>query len=239
MVILDRQEILQAALKELLNFSIFKGHSIKDLEDICSGGEIVVSQHRDILYQMGNSAESFGVVLSGAYKLSRSSPNGDETIVHFCTPGDVIAAFIMPQAKPVYPVSSFAMGPSRFLKIPRATYLSKWKERPDLILNIQSLLSTRIGNMHVQKTLTKAPLSVKVAHLLIDMMNRFEDHNSALKLPLTRKEIADNLGSSVESVIRIMSDWTKKGIIDTQDQYIKILKLDKVIEEMETITNSK
>ncbi|MCB0349045.1 MAG: Crp/Fnr family transcriptional regulator [Bdellovibrionales bacterium] len=236
---MDKQIVLQAALKELLNFQIFSRCTLKDLAEICANGEVVVSQHRDILYQMGEVADSFGIVLSGAYKLTRSSPNGDDTIVHFCTPGDVIAAFIMSQERPIYPVSSFAMGPSRFLKIPKETYLRKWKERPDLIFNIQSLLSTRIGNMQMQLSLTKAPLSVKIAHLLVDMLNRFEDHGSALKLPLTRKEIADNLGSSVESVIRIMSDWTKKGIIETQDQQIKILKLEKVIAELEVIPSVK
>ncbi len=223
---------LQAAMSELLNFKVFEGYSADQLLDLCTSGEIIVSKHKQLLYQMGQKADSFGIVLSGAYKLSRPNPNGEDTIVHFSTPGDIIAAFIMAQPSPIYPVSSYAMGPSRFLKIPREVFLQKWKSQTDLIFKIQGLLSTRIGSLQTQKTLLKAPLSAKIAFLLIDILNKYEGDESTLPLPLTRKEIADSLGASVESVIRIMSDWSKKGIIETQDQQIKVLKLDKIIEEM-------
>ncbi len=52
-------------------------------------------------------------------------------------------------------------------------------------------------------------------------------------LPLTRKEIANTLGASVESVIRVMSEWSKQEIIETTDQQIRILKFEKIISEME------
>lgn len=233
----DKKAALQGVLNELLNFKIFEGLSIQEIQDLCGSGEVVVSKHKQLLYSMGDVADSFGIVLSGAYKLSRLNPAGEDTIVHFCTPGDVIAAFIMPQERPVYPVSSYAMGPSRFLKIPRKVYLEKWKERPEIIFKIQSLLSSRFGSLQVQKTLTKAPLSVKIAHLLLDILNKCDEGESVLPLPLTRKEIADSLGASVESVIRIMSDWSKKGIIETHDQHIRVLKLDKIIEEMNYSNN--
>ncbi len=219
-------------MSELLNFKVFEGYCADQLLDLCTSGEIIVSKHKQLLYQMGQKADSFGIVLSGAYKLSRPNPNGEDTIVHFSTPGDIIAAFIMAQPSPIYPVSSYAMGPSRFLKIPREVFLQKWKSQTDLIFKIQGLLSTRIGSLQTQKTLLKAPLSAKIAFLLIDILNKYEGDESTLPLPLTRKEIADSLGASVESVIRIMSDWSKKGIIETQDQQIKVLKLDKIIEEM-------
>lgn len=228
---------LQAALNELLNFKVFEGCSISDLSELCGSGEIVVSQHKELLYQMGQPAESFGIVLSGAYKLSRLTPSGDDAIVYFSTPGDVIAAFIMSQSTPVYPVSSFAMGPSRFLKIPKEVFLKKWKMHPDLLFKIQSLLSNRIGSLQIQKTLLKAPLSSKIAFLLMDILNKYDSNDTVLPLPLTRKEIADSLGASVESVIRIMSDWSKRGIIETHDHQIKVLKLDKIIEEM-SVTSS-
>ena len=223
---------LQGLLSELGNFKIFEGLTPFQIQDLCESGEIVLNKHRQVLYKMGDTAESFGIVLSGAYKLSRLSPSGDETIVHFCTPGDVIGAFIMPQPNPTYPVFSHAMGPSRFLKIPREVYLTKWKQQPEIIFKIQTLLSSRFGSLQAQKALLKAPLSAKIAHFLLDILNKCEEGESTLPLPLTRKEIADSLGASVESVIRIMSDWSKKGIIETHDQHIHVLKMDKLIEEM-------
>ena len=51
-----------------------------------------------------------------------------------------------------------------------------------------------------------------------------------LPLPITRKEIAEACGASVESVIRVMSDWSKQGFINTQDAHIEILRMDKILE---------
>jgi CRP-like cAMP-binding protein len=50
---------------------------------------------------------------------------------------------------------------------------------------------------------------------------------------MTRKEIANSLGASAESVIRIMSEWSKRGLIETHDQHIKLLQVNKIIEEMD------
>jgi CRP/FNR family transcriptional regulator len=151
--------------------------------------------------------------------------------MNFATTGDMVAAFIMTQENPIYPVSAIAMGPSRLLKLPRKVYLERWKNYPDIIFKIQSLLSTKMAFFQKQKSLTKAPLSAKVASLLIEILQKNESQNKqTLSIPLTRKEIADNLGASVESVIRIMSLWSKNNIIETRDHEIAILKLDKLIE---------
>jgi len=59
-----------------------------------------------------------------------------------------------------------------------------------------------------------------------------------LPLPLTRKEIANTLGSSVEAVIRIMSEWSKEGIIQTIGKHIQILKPEKMIKILESSQES-
>lgn len=229
---MSKKSVIDGILKELSNFNIFESLSLSAIKDLCEGCEVIVNDHRESIYSEGDIAHSFGIILSGAYKLTRLSPLGEEVILHFCVPGDAIAVFIMAQEKPVYPISVVAMGPSRFLKIPRNTYLKRWKEKPDVIFKVQSLLSTRFGSIHAQKVLAKAPLKTKIAFLLIDILNKSEQNSTILPLPLTRKEIADSLGVTTESVIRVMSEWSKTGFIETIDTNIKILRMDELIKEM-------
>lgn len=228
---IDKESILKAALNEISNFKIFAGLDINTIHALCKDGEIATTSHRDTLFKFGEKAGFFGIVLSGAYKLSRPTPGGEDVIMNFATTGDIVAAFIMTQVEPIYPVSAIAMGPSRFLKLSRKIYLERWKNYPDIIFRIQNLLSARMAFFQKQKSLTKAPLSAKVAALLIEILQKNDSKDKlTLSLPLTRKEIADNLGASVESVIRIMSLWSKNNIIETRDHEIAILKLDKLIE---------
>ncbi len=230
----DKDNGLRAALMELSNFRVFADLDEATVTDLCEGGSVVLSSHREALFEVGTSAKYFGIVLSGAYKLSRPSPGGEDTIVHFSTPGDVVAAFVMGHDNPKYPVTARAMGPSRFLKIPRANYFSHWAKRPDLIVKVQSLLSSRMTQMQTAKSMQRSALPAKVSALLVDLVNRdFEGNDGTfLPFPLTRKEIADSLGASVESVIRVMSDWSKQGMIETTEQQIRILKIDKIINEI-------
>lgn len=225
---------IEAALNELMTFSIFSNLSRSEVIDFCRDGKIVTSSHKEKLFQFGEKAQYFGIVLSGAYKLSKPSMQGMDVIVHFSTPGDVIAAFIMAQTNPIYPVTTTSMGPSRFLKLPQSSYLNQWKKNSELIFKIQNLLSTRMNILQQDKVLLKAPLPQKVATLL---MNLVEKHPSSdgliLPLPLTRKEIADAVGATPESVIRIMSEWSKQGYLQTNDQNIEILRPDKIIELVE------
>lgn len=223
----------QGILPELKSFSLFEELEVSDIENLCSGSRTVFTSHREKLTQFGDEAHFFYFVLNGAYKLSRPSPMGEDTIVHFSLPGDVIGAFIMAQPNPRYPVSATSMGPSRALMIPRQNYIESWKERPQIILKIQNMLSTRMTMLHNQMSLSKANLNVKIATILIHLMERQESSLSSdatLSIPLTRKEIADSVGSTVESVIRVMSEWAKNGLIKTQDQQITILRPDKIIE---------
>jgi len=220
-------------LPELKTFDIFHPCSLEQIEQLCKNSTICVTKHRESLFEFGNPAHYFCVVLSGAYKLSRPSAGGENSIVHFSAPGDVIAAFIMPQPQPVYPLNVISMGPSRALKIPRENYLESWHQMPDLIFRVQSLLSARMNALQNQKALTKAPLPSKVASFLVHLIEHQQLKNSSeqvqIPIPLTRKEIADSVGATVESVIRIMSDWSKKGLIQTNDQQITILNTKEII----------
>lgn len=228
---IDKKQTLKATLSELSNFPVFQGLKTSEVEALCEGGHVVVTPHHHYLFQHGHDAHFFGFVLSGAYKLLKPSPQGEDTIIYFSTPGDIIGVLVMAQPGSQYPLSSIAMGPSRFLKIPRETYLKNWVQFPDVILKTQSLLSSRIRQLHNQKVMSKANLHSKLAFVLIEILKKAQDKDDlTLPLPITRKELADNLGTSVESVIRIMSEWSKEGVLETKDQHIKILDLKRVMQ---------
>lgn len=222
---------IESALVELINFELFKSFDKDTLSLLCEDAQIVVSSHKMSLFEAGQIAGHFYIVLTGAYKLCKSSPHGDETIVYFSTPGDVIAALVMAKADSSYPVNAISMGPSRCVKIAKHNFTSVWQKHPELIMSIQAQLSTRMGFMQNQKTLSKSPLSTKVANLLLEILNKSSNHELLLPIPLTRKDIADSLGSTVESVIRVMSAWSKLGYIETKEQQVFVLNVAKIIEE--------
>jgi CRP/FNR family transcriptional regulator len=227
---------IETFLSEIESFPLLEGLSRSEILALLESGKMRGTRHRETLYQLGDKAECFSLVLRGAFKLVRSSPKGDDVIMYFSSPGDVIAALIMAQPMAIYPVSVVSMGPSLVLEIPKKTYVDTWSRNGRIVMKMQNLIFNRMSVMQDQKLLNKSPLVLKVAHLLLQLMERYSNESEGLlPIPLTRQEIADSLGSTVESVIRIMSDWSHKGILKTNDQHIEILQPGRVVEILKEI----
>ena len=64
-----------------------------------------------------------------------------------------------------------------------------------------------------------------VADLMLCLSNRVFKANKFC-LPITRNDLADLTGLSIESIMRIMREFKEDGIIDTKGKNIEILKQD-------------
>jgi CRP-like cAMP-binding protein len=218
-------------LNKITSMSVFSGRPMTQIEALLQGAEEKALKHREMLYRMGDEAHSFAFVLQGALKLVKTTPAGDEVIMFFATPGDPVGALIMGSEQKTYPVSVVAMGPSLVLKIPRRTFVSVWIKYPDIFQKINSLIFARVHEMQEQKAMVKMSLPQKIARQLVSLTERFgADGGTSLPVPITRKEIADSVGATVESVIRVMSDWSRQGILQTSERQIEILRMDSIVE---------
>ena len=221
----DSNSAVKSAIAELSNFELFKGLSHDELEMLCSGAMIKVLNHRECLFHLGAPAHNFAIVLNGAMKLSKFTPSGDEAVMYFSAPGDVIGALVMPQENSVYPVMVKSMGPSRCFIISRQVYNQNWLKNIGLVSRIQAQLFTRMQRFQTHQSQNKLPLAAKIAGTLLDLVSKGTE-GDLIEIPITRKEIADHLGVAPESVIRIMSEWTKEGYIESDDKLLRIVRPD-------------
>lgn len=218
-------------IEKISSLSVFAGRSPSEIEALLQGADEKALKHRETLFRMGDEAHAFAFVLEGALKLVKTTADGNEVIVFFATPGDPVGALIMGSEQKTYPVSAVAMGPSVVLRVPRRTFVSAWSKFPDVFQKINGLIFARVHEMQEQKAMAKMSLPQKIARQIISLSERFEGGGgTVLPVPITRKEIADSVGASVESVIRVMSDWSREGVLRTSERQIEILQVDRVIE---------
>lgn len=216
---------------QISQLPLFSGRTTQEMQTLLAGGEDFAIKHRQVLFYAGDKAEFFYIIIEGAFKLLRRGSEGSDVIVHFATPGDVVAALVMQAAEAVYPVTCVAMGHAIVLKLPRSTFLKSWAGNPLVQQCLGGNLFARMNHMQIEKAMGKSPLAQKIARQLVSIIERYSGENQTiLPIPFTRQEIADSVGASVESVIRIMSDWSRNGIISTSDQLIRIEKMDKILE---------
>ncbi len=218
-------------LPEILAYPIFQGLKKEQVLELLLGGVTRSSKHREYLYRQGDPANFFSIVLRGAYKLTKPTPQGDDVILYFSCPGDAIGALVMAHPMGVYPVSVVAMGPSLVWQIPKKTYQQSWMTNASVTIRLQNLVFNRMSLLQGEKTRQKTPVAQKVAYVVLQLIEKYStEGENILPVPVTRKEIADSIGSSVESVIRVMSEWSQAGLVRTNESHIEVLNTARIVE---------
>lgn len=205
---------------------LFRGLPSSTVQELTRGADLFRHRHRDVMFRAGETAEHFGVVVSGCYKLLKPrTGGGDDTLLAFATRGEPIGLLIMSQPHALYPITAQALGLSSFLRIPRKTYLESWLREPELTQRLHSAVMQRCQDFHSDRALQHLALPSRVAGFLLRCLDHYGvDGGNLLRFPLSRKEIAEAVGAQVESVIRVMSAWQKAGVVTTSAQYIEVLE---------------
>lgn len=214
---------LGASLGEISGLSIFQGFSRDEVRWIIRGASIKSTYHGEKLFTAGESSDFFGYVLSGSYKLVHQSAEGNETIMYFGVRGEALGIMSVMAYETLFPFDAVSMGTSRFLRIPRATFIEVWLKNDVLLHRFQTYLQKRIFRSYDEKRVMSYSIARRVAYLLLSLSHANAENKRDISISLTRKEIANYIGTTVESVIRQMSAWSRKKIIDKNDHYITIL----------------
>jgi len=77
------------------------------------------------------------------------------------------------------------------------------------------------------KSIAGGKVEERIARVLLEIADRIgKKHKDTIIIdaPLTRNDIAEMTGTTVETAIRVMSKWKKMGIINTDRGFIEILK---------------
>jgi CRP/FNR family transcriptional regulator len=209
---------------KLRAISLFHGFDEQRLHSLSEGLNFRRIDAGEVLFHADNSAEQCFLLSYGAVKLQKQMPGGKEVVMCFCRAGGFIGAGVMLNPHPRYPLTAFAVEDSGLLVIPRRIYIEVWQSQPEVAKAINTALMGRMMEFQEDKAMAVTPVPKRVAHFLLRTLDQQSiEMGNRLNLKLSRKDIADRIGTSVESVIRILSQWTQNGWILTEEQRITIL----------------
>ncbi|HAH07832.1 MAG TPA: transcriptional regulator [Elusimicrobia bacterium] len=158
----------------------------------CSAGEAV--------FEAGQRAEGFFVVLSGRVKVFKLSPKGDEQILHLYGPGRTIGEAAMWAGLP-YPAFASALQDSVLLPVPQATLRQCLASDPDLVMGMLAGLSAKLHEFaRLIEELSLKDVPARLAGALLAESRRAGAPR--FKLPQTKKELAAQLGTVPETLSR-------------------------------------
>jgi CRP/FNR family transcriptional regulator len=185
-------------------------------------------QRDDYIFFEGDTPEWLHIVREGKVKLVKHSDSGKDVILHIFAPGDMFGEFALFDRKP-YPTSAQAMEPSAILKLSRKEFLLFFGRHPFVATEMIMELGRQLQEAHATiKSLAVDRVEQRIANILVKLAGKLGNPEGAgivLNLALTRQDLADMGGTTVETTIRVMSRFTKKKIIKPANGKILILDL--------------
>jgi len=178
-----------------------------------------------VVFLEGDPAEYVHIVLVGKVKIVKQAPTGKELILEVFAPAEVFGGATLLLER--HPASAISMEPGALLGLARADYQALLKRFPPMALQIVELLRHRLAEAHqVIRGLAAERVETRVARLLFKLADKTgvaAEGGTRLGLHLTRQDVADMVGCTLETAIRVLSRWQKDGLIKTEEGVITIL----------------
>jgi CRP/FNR family transcriptional regulator len=206
--------------KTLSGVPLYRGLAEADLELLASVTRTTRYGRGEVIFREGDPSEMVHVVVEGRVKLVKSTSGGKEVILHMLGPGDPLGAVAVYDEMP-YPASAVALEQVICLRTFRSDLFGLLERHPSLVRGLLKSLTRRLVELTVRLTeLSGGHVEERLARLLVHMADdqgqRF-DGGTLIPVPLSRQELADLTGTTIETCIRIMSRWSKSGLVDTRD----------------------
>jgi CRP-like cAMP-binding protein len=150
-------------------------------------------------------------VLSGAVRLYKGTADGRRQLIDFLVPGE---CFGLLGARYSYGVEAITR--ATLVRASRATLAAAVREQPDMAERLIERAAAELARAHEQILLLgRKNAQEKVASLLLDLARRLgaDPNRPVFRLPISRQEMADQLGLTIETVSRTITHLREDGLI--------------------------
>jgi CRP/FNR family transcriptional regulator, nitrogen fixation regulation protein len=160
------------------------------------------------VYGEDEPAEYFYQVLSGAVRTYRMLDDGRRQVVAFYLPGDIFGV----EAGDVHLSSAEAISEAQVLVVKRSAVMVRAEHERDLAKQLWTLTIRELQRVHQHSLVLIKNAEERVAGFLLEMAGRCAG-STAIELPMSRQDIADYLGLTIETVSRTFTQFVQSGFI--------------------------
>lgn len=177
------------------------------------------------LHHGGQPARQLAVLRSGSIKAYEVSREGDELVTGFYLPGDVVGLDAFSTGH--HAGSAVALEECRLCEIPVADFQKMLGESPRLNQVMLRLLAEEMAEARkLLLVVGRLDARTRVALFLLSLSRRFERRQldpDLFRLSMDRRDIANYLGLTIETVSRTLSALQRDKLIHVRGKNVRIL----------------
>ena len=184
------------------------------------------------IFQDGEQMRSLYAIRSGTFKTYTVDEHGEEQITGFHLAGDLLGFDAIANSK--HPSFAKALETSMVCEIPYDTLDALSSHMPQLKKQIMRLMSNEIrSDQEMLTLLNRKNAEQRLATFLATLSRRYHERGfsaSEFRLSMTRSDIGNYIGLTVETISRLLNRFHKNGLINVDGKLIIITDHEKLTE---------
>ena len=209
-----------ATLRELDGKRIFEPHKpSRNLADqMALGVTLSVPAGKTIVIE-GDPIDHYFRIVSGSVRLYKSVIDGRRQIIDFLGPNACFGLIGLS----THAYSAEAISDVVMIRYSRRRLEANIEDEPELSSQLFRLACTALDQAQQRMLLLgRKSAEERLASFLIDLVERQD--TACLHLPMSRQDIADYLGLTIETVSRLFTRFRRAGLIDLPDRHSVIVQ---------------
>jgi CRP/FNR family transcriptional regulator len=187
-------------------------------------------QRGDHLFRTGEAFRNLYVVKTGAVKTFTQTNDGEEQVVGFHLPGEVLGLDAIQNG--LHGCNARALETTAICELPFERLEDLASNLPSLQHQMFRLLSKEIGQeADMMALLGRSTAEERVASFLLSLSDRFRRRGFSATdffLSMSRQEIGSYLGLALETVSRLFTRFQEEKILKVERKHVQILDVDRL-----------
>lgn len=213
---------------DLAALELFAGLSESALADVGALVRIRSVPGGTRIFDQGEPAARAHALLSGGVRISQAGSDGEQAVMRFIGPGEIFGSVILFTDRR-YPADAVAMTDCVEASWSAADLMGLMERHARIPINMISVIGQRLARAQERlREISTQRVERRIAHILLRLARqagRPVAGGVEIAFPLRRKDIADMTGTTLHTVSRVLSEWTRAGLVGTSSQHVTIRSL--------------
>lgn len=172
----------------------------------------------EAVFRAGEPAEAVCIVKEGRVHLMQFLEGGQASTTCVMTSGETFCCLPALDRKP-YPVDAVAAVDSTVIRIPTSAFHELLQENPAFLQDSLCLFCDRLRGVEQRSCMAYDSTERRLAQALVGLSKKF-----GATIPLTKHELAELASTTVETTIRVLSQFKRAGVVKSSRGATTIVK---------------
>jgi CRP/FNR family transcriptional regulator len=216
---MTRRLDLELVLKKSVLFGSLTG---KERQKMAALSHERMFDRGETIFEEGHPSDSVWLGMEGRVHLLHHLSDGRIQTTCVMSPGETFCC-LPALDRGAYPATAVAATRVKVLQIPSGLFHEIIGKNPTMLKETLCVFGGRLRQVEAKGCMLHDPVECRIAQALLALQKKFGE-----TIPLTKQEVADLVGTTVETAIRTISRFQKEGWVRSLRGKIQILNAEQL-----------